>query len=112
MHVPEIEGSDRQFDSPGFDLREVEHVVDDREQVLAGRVDLVQLIEGLEIVGILAFLDEHLAVTEDCVQRSAQFVAHVRQERTLGAVGLLGQVFGVAQALASLGDPFLEVVVE
>ena len=43
---------------------------------------------------VLGLLLQHLAVAEDGVHRRAQFVAHVRQELRLGAVGGLGGLFG------------------
>ena len=72
----------------GLDLREVEDVVDDRQQVLAGPVDLLQV--GRRVLGDLlgGQLLEQLAVADDGVQGRAQLVAHVGQERALDLAGL------------------------
>ena len=72
---------------PGLDLGEIEHGVDQLQQVLAGRVDLPEVVGellGAEVGGVLL---EHLAVADDGVERRAQLVRHVGQELGLVAVG-------------------------
>ena len=78
---------------PGLDLREIEHVVDQREQVLARGLDLRQVAnERLESDLLLRLLLQHLAVADDRVERCAQLVAHVGKELALGAIRALGLV--------------------
>lgn len=60
-----------------LDLGEVEDVVDESEQVLAGTVDLLEVrldFRGSRIVG---FLLEHFAIADDGVQGCPQLVGHV-----------------------------------
>ena len=70
-----------------LDPRDVEHLVDQRQQVAAGPEDV---LDALALVGVAAAHLEDLAEAEDGVQGRAQLVAHPRQELALGAVGGLG----------------------
>ena len=78
-------------DAAGLDLRHVEDVVDDVEQVLAALVDV------LAVVAILVAADraEHfrlhdLGEADDGVERRAQLVAHIGEEARLRLVGFFG----------------------
>jgi hypothetical protein len=88
----------------GLDLRQVEDVVDDRQQVLPGLADLVQPLfllrrrAGMQQVG----------QPEHGVHRCADFVAHVGQELCLGVVGGFGGVLRQRE----LGGAFLDQVFE
>ena len=92
----------------GFDLGQVEHIVDQPQQALAslqdGRHALSQ--QG----GQVPLLQHQLGVSQHCVQRRADLVAHVGQEHTLGLVGGVGlfPCFAQAQlqpaALGQVGD--------
>src|SRR5258708_7846613 len=72
-----------QLHPPGLDLREVEHLIDELEQVLAGLADVAQ--EAVLLVGErpAELLGEKAREPEDGVQRRAQLVAHAREEVTL-----------------------------
>ena len=89
-----------EVDSAGLDLREVEDVVDDRQQGIAG---------GADRVGVVALLDGQLGVghqaahADDRVHRRADLVAHRRQERALGLVGCLCGDARIAQIAEQLG---------
>ena len=78
----------------GFDLREIEDVVDDVEQRLA------RLAHGVRVG---ALFGRHLRVeqetrhADDAVHGRADFVAHGGQEHRLRAVGVFGFVAGFAQ---------------
>ena len=50
----DVEGLEEQLHLAGFDLRQVEDVVDQRLQVLAGRMDLLQIGNGVVLVQIVA----------------------------------------------------------
>src|SRR5207247_2437888 len=65
---------------PRLDLRQVEDVVDEHQQVVAGRVD--RLGELLLLAGQvpLRVLGELVGEDEQAVERRPQLVAHVRQE--------------------------------
>ena len=53
-------------------------------------------------------LPQHLRVTDHAVQRGAEFVAHVREKRALGAVGLVCGVLGHLQFVRAFRDEALE----
>ena len=83
--VGDVEGLEVELHLAGLDLREVEDVVDQPEQVLAGGVDLLQVGDEVVCAEILGLFLEHLAVADDGVQRRAQLVGHVGQELGLVA---------------------------
>ena len=97
----------RVFDveASGLDLRQVEHVVDQIEQLraaLGDGVDRVPLCRGQGGVAL-----QELCVAEHAVQRRAQLVAHVGQELALRARGGFCRFLRAPQlgvALAPLGD--------
>jgi len=60
-----------------FDLGKVEDVVDQRQQVLARRVDFLQVGNKILLAQILRLFGEHLAVANDGVHGRAQLMAHV-----------------------------------
>ena len=83
-----------QFHLAGFDLGDIEHRVDQFQQVLPGPANLAQVRQIVLFPIVLGHLLQHLAVSDDGVERSAQLMAHIRHESALGAVGLLGQFLG------------------
>ena len=81
-----IERSMLELDLAGLDLREVEDVVDDQQQGIAGRPD------RLGVVALLVVergVEDQPAHPDDRVHRRPDLVAHRREERRLGLVGLL-----------------------
>ena len=84
----------QQLHLAGLDLGEVEDVVDDREQVLAGPVDLLQVGRRVLLDVLGGQLLEQLAVADDGIQGRAQLVAHVGQERALDLAGFHGLLVG------------------
>ena len=91
--VHQLERRRRQLEMSGLDLREVEDVVDDVQQRVGRRAHQVQVLALL--VGHLRG-EQQLAHPDDAVQRCPHFVADVRDELALRAVGRLG---GVLRAL-------------
>jgi len=97
---------------PRFGAREIEHVLEHAQQRLA------RLLRELEITPLLRRRRERLRElrhAQHAVQRRAQLVAHVRQERRLGLVRALGGVLlrlglrqRLGQAAGALAHPFLE----
>ena len=93
----------------GLDAAEVEELVDEVEQVLAGGVDVARVLLVLrhgvrtEQLGL-----QHLGEADDRVERRAQLVAHRREELRFCDVGLLGVTPGLVRHLAR----FLELVDE
>ena len=55
------------------------------EQVLSGALDFLEVGDARLVSPIGGIFDQNLAVADDGVQRSAQFVAHIGQERRFGA---------------------------
>ena len=92
----------------GFDLREVEDVVDDVQQVVAVGHDGAYGFLG---VGGRHCLRKHLCETEDGGHRRADFVAHVGQKRTLCLRGLL-RTLARAFQLGGLGFHLRGVVTQ
>ena len=81
QHLVEIEVDvlDRQF--AGLDLREIENVVDDAEQVLAGALDLLHVVAlARREVG----LQREMGEADDGVHRRPDLVAHIGEEDALG----------------------------
>ena len=85
-----------QRDAPGLDLRDLQHVVDDGQQVLAAAVDRFQVLALRR--GQVGVTRQQLAEAQDGVERRAQLVAHVGQENALGLVGGLCRFFGFLQS--------------
>ena len=74
-------GFDR--DRAGLDLRQVENVVDQRQQVGAGRVDVPGELDLLGRQVAAGVLGQLLAEDQNRVERRAQLVRHVREELRL-----------------------------
>ncbi len=77
-----------------FDLRQVENIVHDPEEVLRSVVDLVQL--GA-LLGVRDLLLEQVVEADDGVHRSAYLVTHVGEEGALGAACRLGGFLGFSE---------------
>ncbi len=95
----EIEDLAIEDELPGFDFREVENVVDYREQGFAGVSDRRQ---ELSLLGRNRAFEDQFGHPDDGVQRGPDLVAHVGQEGALGAVGRFRRVFGRPQGLRRL----------
>jgi hypothetical protein len=94
----------------GLDAREVQHVVDQLQQVPAGGLDMAQLLVHARRRRLQA-QPQHLREAQDGVQRRAQLVAHAREELGLRTVRALGGVARRGQLGGAGGDPLLELVV-
>ena len=101
LHVAEqlghIEGFEEQLHPVGLDLRQVEDVVDEREEMAAGAGDLLQFRDEPVPLLVGRLLDQHLAVADDRVQRCTQLMAHRREEAAFGFVGRFGIALGPLQ---------------
>ena len=94
---------DIQRQASGLDLGDVQHLVDQREQVLAGAQNVTDI--GLLRLGRVHV--QQLRKAQDRVERGPQFVAHARQELAFGAAGAFGFLAGGAQGdlrRAAVGD--------
>ena len=64
----------------GLDLGEIEHVVDQPEEVPAAHVDLLEILSEGRLAQLRGFLLEHLAIADDGIERCAQLVRHAGEE--------------------------------
>src|SRR5258706_14959565 len=84
----------------GLDFRQVEEVVDEREQVACARLDGFQLPLLRGIQGARQLHEERPGEADDGVQRRAQLVAHAREKAVLGEIGVLPlEVLALQRAL-------------
>ena len=95
----QVEGPGFQVDLAPFDLGEVEDVVDDRQQALAGGEDMAHPLPWL---GGQVLQFQQLRQSQHGIHRGADFMAHVGQELALGGIGPFGVVLGLEQGLFAL----------
>ncbi len=100
----------------GFDLGEIEDVVQQTQQVLRRVLDFLEVID-LSMVELGP--GEQVAHADDGIHRRPDFVAHVGQEVGLGLRGVFGQMaslfqFGVGerQFVGAFDDPLLQAGVQ
>ncbi|MNH01334.1 hypothetical protein D3C79_605510 [compost metagenome] len=86
QHILQMERDQLQIHLAGFDLREVEDVVDDAEQVLRRAMHLLDVVA---LTTIQLCTQRQMAHTDDGVHRGADLVAHIGEEGTLGLGCLL-----------------------
>ena len=106
QHGLQVEFDALDFEFAGFDFGEVQDVVDDAQQVLAGGLDFAQVIELLRA----EFGFEHqVGHAQHRVHGGADFVAHVGQKVGFGAVGGFGRFFGLGQFGRACKHHFFEL---
>jgi hypothetical protein len=71
------------------DFGEVEDVVDQGQEVLAAVVNDLQPLHPLGLAGV-GLATQQVGKTDDAVERSADFVAHIGQKRSAGLAGPFG----------------------
>ena len=76
----EIEVSQLELHPARLDLRQVQDVVDKREQMMTRGVNILHVLRLLVVELSEHALAEHLGKADDCVQRGAQLMAHVGQK--------------------------------
>ena len=82
-----------ELDLTCLDLGEVEHVVDQREQVMGRSKDVVEVLRLFRVHLSEHLLAHHLREADDRVQRRPQLVGHVLEElRLVAACGLELQI--------------------
>ena len=111
-HGRHVDGFQEKVHFAGLDLRDVEHVVDQAEQMLARAVDLLQVGDKMRLAQVLRVLLQHFAVTDDGVEGRAQLVAHVGEKGALGPIGFLGggsRLLGFSGGAGQFGRPFLHL---
>ena len=85
--------------APGFDFREIEDIVDDGQQRVAGFADGGDVVV---LLGVEFCVEQQSTHADHGVHRRADLVAHGGQERALGLVRRLG---GGARFLRLLEQP-------
>ena len=90
----QIEAHVLELDAAGLDLGEVEDLVDDRQQAVAGPLHTAGIVALLVVeVGV----EEQLGQADHCVHRGSDLVTHRRQELRLHRVRLVGRVASRSQ---------------
>ena len=79
---------------PGFQLGKVEHVVDDRQQIIGRAFDGGQVVA---LRGVEIGFQRQAGKADHPIERGAQFVGHIGQEFRLNARRLLGALFRQVQ---------------
>ena len=105
-HPSDIDLLFAQFELPRFNLGELEHGVDDLQQVLPGGVDAVQA-GGL--FRSCAVTPQQVCDAGDRIERRPDFVTHVGQEGALADVGGLGLFLRDRQLDRPLNDQLLQI---
>ena len=102
-----------QFETASLDLGEIEDVVDHRQQMIGSGQ---YLAHPLLLARAECITHQQMAHADDCIDRSADFVAHVGEKNALGPAGLFRRFLGPRQGgvlLHQLGgldiDDILEV---
>src|SRR5712691_11387019 len=85
----ERERPELQLHPPGLDLRQVEDVVDQRQQMPTRTQDVFEVLGLLVVELAKKALGEDFRKTDDGIQRRAQLVAHVGQKLRLVSAGYL-----------------------
>ncbi|WP_249931324.1 hypothetical protein [Ramlibacter sp. 2FC] len=108
QHLLELEVDRLYIELAGLDLGEVQHVVQDAQQVAAGAQHLVQVVA---LARVQSALGHQLGHAEQRVHRGAYLVAHVGQELRFHARGVLRGTLGALLALVRRHEPCVQAPV-
>ena len=111
-HRRDVEVLDQHVHLAGLDLGQIEDVVDQAQEVLAGAIDLLEIGQEGVLTEILGLLVQHLAVADDGVERRPQLMAHARQELALRLARAYGFVARGGELAGALPHELLQSVVE
>ena len=103
----EVESMNLEGQPAGLDARDVEDVVDDRQQVPRRLGALFELPDQDRVGGAAQRQFGH---PDDPVERGAQFVAHVGQENALCPVGRFRRVTGLGEFRRARDDEIFQMV--
>src|ERR1035438_7145733 len=81
-HSDDVECFKEEGHFAGFDLREIQNVVNEAELVLGCGVDLLEIWNELDLADISKFLLHHFGIADNGIEGRAQFVAHVDRKST------------------------------
>ncbi len=104
-HGARVEGDMFEHHLARFDLREVENIVQQREQRIGAALG------GFELIFLLtadASIERQIEHAEQAVHGRAQLMRHVRQEFAFGLAGVEGAVHGPLQVLGALANAILK----
>src|SRR5262249_12589245 len=101
---------DGELDLSGLELREIEHVVDEAEQVPAAVLDAAQALDLPWLERAEPLVEERLGQVEDAGERCAQLVADAREELVLEARGARELRVGEREIVAALAQRLLHLV--
>jgi hypothetical protein len=76
----QIDTLEIEFELAGFDLREVEYLVDEVQQVLSGGIHPAQGLQRVFRAEARRVRDHHLGQADDGVERRAQLMTHAGEE--------------------------------
>ena len=96
-----------QFELAGLDLRQVEHGIDHLQQMLGGRL---QLVQPLFLHRGEAAPAQEMRHAVDGIERRADFVRHVGKEGALGHAGGFGGRCRGGQLAGTLGHQFRQML--
>ncbi len=88
-----------------LNARNVQHLIDEFQQMAAALQDILDRFPLLRVKRVHF---QELGEAQDGVERSAQFVAHPREEFALGPVGAIGILPGPLQFCSAFGHPLLQ----
>src|SRR5215470_13515355 len=103
----QIEALRMQLEPPGLDLRQIEQVVDEGKQVLAGTLYDAQAFKLLGAQAGVA--SQQLRIAENAVERGPQLMAHVCEEIALGPICLFGAALCLLGSVLGLREPLLGI---
>ena len=95
----QVHGLPRDGDLAGFQRRDVEHIIEQRQQMRR------RIAHRFEVVGLLLVqrgAAQQVQHAHDAVERGAQLMAHIGQKLAFGAVGCVGGFLGITQFLREL----------
>jgi hypothetical protein len=106
----EIKGPEAKFKLPRLDLREVEHLVDEGEQMPGAHADHAELLGLFRAQRPGEPLQDDPGEADDRVERRAQLVRHGREESRFGPVARLGTTECGLELRGAFDDTLLELL--
>ena len=104
--ITELDIHRLQLKMAGFDLREIQDVVDDRQQMPAGAINALHVLPLFIAQG---GRQQQFGHAEHAIHRGPDFVAHHRQKLALGAATGLCRLLGLTQFAGAQFNALFEV---
>ena len=108
-HVVETEVDALDFQLARLDFRDVEDIVDDAQQVLAGKADLFQVIA---LARLQVRFQGEIGHADHAIHRRADFMAHIGQELPLRQARFFGHLLGLVELLGALRHALFQMFIE